>query len=182
MMKFSKQKNRGFTLVETLVAVSIFSLSVLALMAVLSQGISDTEYAKKKIIGTFLAQEGIEFLRNMRDNHILYSQSTSNNWTQFKARLAPCNVGSECGFNTALSTTDPNFVFTCTSNPENCKVYISNGVYNTNLVGTDSGFTRKISATTVSANELKVISTVSWMQRSGLYSMSFSDDLFNWTE
>ncbi|MEJ0001975.1 MAG: prepilin-type N-terminal cleavage/methylation domain-containing protein [bacterium] len=68
-----KRENGGFTLVETLVAISIFTLSVLIMLSVLSKGISDTAYAKKKLIASYLAQEGIEYMRNMRDTYMLYS-------------------------------------------------------------------------------------------------------------
>ena len=58
MMKFFKfispwrdKKIRAFTLVETLVAISIFSISVVAVMSVLASGISYTNYAKKNCFG-----------------------------------------------------------------------------------------------------------------------------------
>jgi len=98
MMKFFKQKNKkenwacpakpwrsgGFTLVETLVAISIFSVSIIALMAVLASGVSDINYAKRKITATYLAQEGIEYVRNMRDNAFL-SADPNTGWINFVA-------------------------------------------------------------------------------------------------
>ena len=74
-----KQKNRkniratGFTLVETLVGLLIFTVAVVALMSVLGSGISTTTYAKQKLAAQFLAQEGIECVRNVRDKSILSS-------------------------------------------------------------------------------------------------------------
>lgn len=184
MIKFFKQENtnKGFTLVETLIAISIFSLSILALTSVLSQGISNTGYAKMKIIAGYLSQEGIEYIRNMRDNYILYSEDTSNEWVNFLAKLAPCNKIDKCGFNTAATNTDPSFIFTCASNPDGCKIYLSNGSYNTNSVGADSGFTRTMWKTTVSADEVKVYSVVYWTKDSSSYSITLSDHLFNWVE
>ncbi len=84
MSKFLKQKNKGFTLVETLVAISIFSVSILALMSVLASGISNTNYAKRKLAAAYLAQEGIECIRNKRDNYVLYPDST-HDWSKFVA-------------------------------------------------------------------------------------------------
>lgn len=87
MKLFFKKVNklgRGFTLVETLVAVSIFTVSILGLLSVLSQGISDTGYAKKKVAAGYLAQEGIECIRNTRDNYFLYPDST-HDWGKFVA-------------------------------------------------------------------------------------------------
>lgn len=72
---------RGFTLVETLVAISIFTVSLIGIMSVLASGISDTNYAKQKMIAGYLAQEGIECIRNTRDNYILYPGHT---WNEFK--------------------------------------------------------------------------------------------------
>ena len=54
---------RGFTLVEMLVAVSIFTASILALLGILAQGISNTGYAKRKMIASYLAQEGVEYMK-----------------------------------------------------------------------------------------------------------------------
>ena len=64
----SQQKNKAFTLIETLVAISIFTMSILGLLSVLASGISNTNYAKQKVAATYLAQEGIEYVRNLRDS------------------------------------------------------------------------------------------------------------------
>jgi Tfp pilus assembly protein PilV len=86
MKLFFKKVNKlsgGFTLVETLIAISIFSLSIIALMSILGGGISNTNYAKTKITASYLAQEGIEYVRNMRDNYVLYTNITGLNWNGF---------------------------------------------------------------------------------------------------
>jgi prepilin-type N-terminal cleavage/methylation domain-containing protein len=178
MIKLFKKNNKGFTLVETLVAISIFSMSVLGLLIILSNSIADTSYAKQKITAGYLAQEGIEYLRNMRDTYVLYSDTTSNDWGKFKAKLAPCNSGNECGFSSAVPTTDPGFIFKCSSG--NCKLYMNNGAYDTSGGGADSGFTRKIWMTTTGTDQVKIFSSVSWIQGSGSYSIIFSENLFNW--
>ncbi len=75
----------GFTLIETLIAIAIFSVSVVALMSVLGSGISDIDRAQAKISATYLAQEGIEYARNLRDNYIFYSSFTGKTWNDFTA-------------------------------------------------------------------------------------------------
>src|ERR1035437_8061789 len=84
MVKFFKQKNKGFTLVETLIAISIFSMTIVTMMSILGSGISDTNYAKRKMIAGYLAQEGIECARNARDN---YFTDPSKSWSQFVAAV-----------------------------------------------------------------------------------------------
>jgi prepilin-type N-terminal cleavage/methylation domain-containing protein len=169
--------NRGFTLLEVLVAISIFTVSILGLLVILSKSINDTGYAKKKMIAAYLTQEGIEYIRNMRDTYVLYQEVPGNSWDGFKAKLASCNSSNGCRFDTVF----PHDVFVC-NNPNDCKLYINNGGYDTNSGGTDSGFIRKIWMTTINADEVIIFSDVSWTQNSGNYHITFSEDLFNWIE
>lgn len=160
----------GFTLVETLVAISIFTVSVLALMVILGQGVSDTGYAKKKMTATYLAQEGIEYIRNMRDTSAL----SSVGWSDFTNNLiVSCSVG--CSFDSEIH----NSVISCGNN--SCQhLFYNSGKYNYEK-GADSGFVRFIRVDSTK-DEIKITSTVSWKQGSGTYSVSFSESLFNWIE
>src|SRR3989344_712246 len=186
MQFFSKKVNRsshGFTLVETLVAISIFTMSLLGITSILASSISNTGYAKQKILAGYLAQEGIEYVRNMRDTYILYSGTSQAGWDAFKVELNPCNSGNGCGFVKPVAPFD---VFVCSS-PDQCKLYVNNGGYDTNSGGTDSGFIRKIwmtradgSSDVGSDEEVKIFSEVEWTQGSGNYSIVFSENLFNW--
>ncbi len=148
MRNFLKQKNnknKGFTLVETLIGLSIFTTSILALMSVLASGVADTNYAKQKIVAGYLAQEGIEHARNIRDTAVLYDTS-----------------GAQHGWN-AFKTTNVSYPIT-----------------NASL----QNFTRTVTMNTTGfgADEVRVTSTVTWTQSSGVFNISFSEDLFNWVE
>lgn len=137
----SQQKNTGFTLVETLVAISIFTMSILALFSVLAQGISNTGYAKKKMVASYLAQEGVEYVRNMRDNAVLYTGG--GNWASFRDN--PLDLASLPSYS-------------------------------------DTGFSRSFNKVKITDDRVNISSTVSWTQGSGPYSITFSEDLFNWVE
>lgn len=174
-------RNGGFTLIETLVAISIFSFSILALLSVLSTGVTNTTYAKKKIVAGYLAQEGIEYVRNMRDTAVLYdATSPQNGWNSFSSKISGCVSGNVCGFN---SSTNPISIFNCTADSIGCKLYLNNGNYNDNgSSGVDSGFVRKIWITSISSDQVKIFSEVDWKQGSGNFSMTFSENLFNWVQ
>ena len=182
---FKNKKNaatpNGFTLVETLVAISIFSLSILGLMSVLSQGIADINYAKQRMVAEYLAQEGIEYVRNMRDIYTLYDpQSGQEGWDDFRAKLAPCSAAT-CGFDALVDKKSAGSVFQCP--PENCDLYLLGGAYNTSVYGgTNSGFRRQIQAVQTTADEVQVYSRVSWTQGSGLKEVTFYETLFNWVD
>lgn len=69
MPKVKDQKlNKGFTLIETMTALLIFSASIVTLIVATRQGFVDTGYAKNKFIASYLAQEGVERVRNSRDS------------------------------------------------------------------------------------------------------------------
>lgn len=190
-IKKFKRIDKGFTLVETLVAVSIFTISILGLLVVLSQGISNTNYAKTKIIASYLAQEGVEYIRNMRDTYVLYDLADSQTgWNTFNARLlsASCQASNGCYFDDqGLDFTDPDQPMTgitvaiCGGSCPELKYDSTTGKYGY-ASGANSGYTRKIKITQVSADEMKVFSTVFWKQGSGNYNMIFSESLFNWIE
>ena len=171
-LKKLKRQNKAFTLVETLIAIAIFTISITALMSVLGSGISNTNYAKTKMTATYLAQEGIENIRNMRDTYIL----DQSGWNGFKSKFSNCidPFDKSCGFRLYD-------IFLCDSDPSNCKLYIKNG-YNYDD-GEDSGFVRKIWVENVDSGdiEVKIYSDVSWTQGAG-GSVRFSESLFNWIE
>jgi len=184
---------KGFTLVETLVAVAIFTVSITALMATLASGISNTTYAKEKITATYLAQEGIEYMRNMRDDYVLYP--ANGGWNSFVAKIYPCTVTS-CYFkdqDLGLSQMKDITIDKCVGTNTCHLYYVSSGAgegkytYDSSDVGTvsvDSGFIRTITVNPSlnGGQEMKVTSTVSWKQGSGNYYVSLSENLFNWTE
>ncbi len=185
------KKYNGFTLVETLVAVAIFTVSVLALMVVLSDSVSSTTYAKKKIIATYLAQEGIEYMRNMRDTYVLYQSSTSDGWSDFKVKVAPCDTellevcyfdDQNLNFLSEIKPITAIDVFSCSNG--NCPYLLYDealGRYNY-ATGAVTDFVREIRITNTNVDEVRVVSTVSWTQGSGTYEVNLSANLFNWTQ
>lgn len=195
-----KNKNkRAFTLIETLVALSIFSVSILSVLVITSTGISNTGHVEKKIVASYLAQEGIEYIRNMRDTYMLYSDTAEEGWELFKAKFpAACTGGNWCYFNdsavnysndNSLPITDLSFSTCGTPNSTSiCPLaplfyHANSGKYDYIATGgTTSNFARRINLTQITAGEWKLSSTVSWTQGSKLYSVNFVEYLYNWIE
>ncbi len=192
LKKFNTKKD-GFTLVETLVALLIFTVSILSVMSVLTSGISNTTYVKQKTTAGYLAQEGIEYIRNMRDTFAIYDASgAQTGWTSFVDYLlgASCDRADGCYFNNSgLDYNDPSQPMTrlivtgCNGSCPNLKYDPQTGKYDyASVSGVDSGLSRKISITQIDANEIQISSTVYWQQGSGSYNITFTEHLFNWVE
>jgi Tfp pilus assembly protein PilV len=169
--------------VETLIAISIFSMTIITMMSVLGGGISNTTHAKNKTIAGYLAQEGIEYVRNMRDSYVL--SEGEQGWTKFKQELkSKCDKtpNKECGIdNNSASVLDANFIFKCNQHKD-CNLYIDNGGYS-NSGPSDSSFNRVIQTEEI-GNELKIYSTVSWISGNTTPnpSITLTQNLFNWIE
>lgn len=67
----TRSEKAGFTLVETLVAVMLLSIAVVAPMSLASKSLGSAYYARDQITAFYLAQEAIEALRSIRDSQIL---------------------------------------------------------------------------------------------------------------
>ncbi len=63
--------NKGFSLIEVLLTISIFSMFMVALIGVLSIGEESSSLAGKRIQAVYLAEEGLEALRNIRDENFI---------------------------------------------------------------------------------------------------------------
>ncbi len=100
MKKFFKE-NKGFMLVEVIVAVSIITVSILAAMAVAQKAIYVSRQAFHTTQASFLLEEGAEAVRILRDNAWsnisgltegtnYYSTFSGGTWT---LSATPNNVG-----------------------------------------------------------------------------------------
>ena len=67
----SRAMARGMTLIETLVAVSILAVAIVAPMSLTMQSLASAYYARDQIVMFNLAQEAIESVRAVRDGNIL---------------------------------------------------------------------------------------------------------------
>ncbi|MDD5397313.1 MAG: prepilin-type N-terminal cleavage/methylation domain-containing protein [Candidatus Moranbacteria bacterium] len=63
------QTKKGFSLVEVLVSILVLSFGIVGISSLMMQNIKASVEAKNQIIAAELAQEGIELVRNMRDNN-----------------------------------------------------------------------------------------------------------------
>ncbi len=195
-MKNKKNNNskEGFTLVETLISLSIFSFAILGLMSVLGSGIANTHYAKTKLVASYLAQEGIEYMRNIRDDFMLYSPSSAAGWAAFNVHLTRpqslCDVNG-CYFDDSnLDYSNPSKPMAgidlnlCAGQGAVCPDLLYDGATGKYgyASGFPSGYNRKIRTLVIGAKETRVTSTVSWMQGSGAYSITFSENFFDWAE
>ena len=62
---------QGFTLLEAIISIFIVTMGVGAVFALVNQTIGGTQIISSKLTATYLAQEGIESIREIRDSNFL---------------------------------------------------------------------------------------------------------------
>ncbi|MEZ4104117.1 MAG: prepilin-type N-terminal cleavage/methylation domain-containing protein [Candidatus Paceibacterota bacterium] len=179
----------GFSLVETLVAISLLLLIIVGPMVISAQTAKSSTFASEQIQAFFLAQEGLELAQKARDDLRLEEfddiingggASLGDGWTDFtdsSGTYADCFSGSGCGLDWKDSVANNNElnVISC-STLSDCRLYLST-VINDRSQFTYNGaltdikpFTRQIRFDDEDSSgnpldtdkEIRIISTVTW--------------------
>lgn len=170
----------GFTLVETLVAIAIFATAVTGLISITATGINDNVFVKNKLVASYLSQEGVELIRNLRDTSAI-------NGVEWSAFLNSINV---CYSDDGLSTCYIDGTQTVIT-PESCtggicpimRIDQSNGTYGYQQLNDATSFTRKINVISVGpigSDEILIKSTVEWPKGNDVHRVTYTYSLFNW--
>lgn len=172
------QNQKGFTLVETLVAISIFATSITALIYISGRGINDGVYVKNKITSSYLAAEGIEKVRNIRD-----SSSISIAGDYWSSIFAPGGALSSCySDDGSRSCYIDSFFQVNECSDSGCpKIGFLEGVFDYNLP--ESIFRKSIyifPPNDMSPDEVIVESVVEWTQGVKDFSTKYRYNLSNW--
>ena len=165
---FLKRNYAGFTIIEMLVAILIFSVSLLSLLVVAGRGLQANRDSDNLVRANFLALEAIEIVRNSRDNYFL--TTSGSDWG---ADIAGCPIADSGTASTKcqINLSGGDSLSVCSD----CTVKISaDNMYGS--VGENTQFRREISLQKVSDNELFVNVDVIWQRRDG------SDRTFNLQE
>jgi prepilin-type N-terminal cleavage/methylation domain-containing protein len=168
--QLSATGHRGFTLIETLVAISVLLLSLAGPLTLAAQALSSAYYARDQITAFYLAQEAVEYVRAKRDQN--YLASPIQPWLN---GLDDC-VGALCNVDF------PNFTHTvCTPACPELLYNNTTGIYNT-LTGSASGFRRELTIIPITADEVSLRVRVYW--QSGTLSRTFEirENIFNWLQ
>lgn len=172
----NKQNNKkGFTIIESLVAIFILTVSVTALMTVVSQSIFNSNYIKNKTVAISIAQEGVELVRNIQDTALVNSS-----FSTFEVFAG--TVFGPCILNEATCTIDAIDLDIASCPNQICPpILVSDdtGYFNYTF-GEASMFTRTISIKQTSTNSGIAVVTVTWMQGGVERNVSYTTELFLW--
>ncbi len=158
-------KEKGFTFLEVIIAVFILVVGIVAAYLVSQTPIFYTQNSINRLTAAFLAQEGIEIVRNIRDNNWL----DNDDWND--------ELDERLGNNFYEADYSDDDLVEKTGGPN--LLQIDDNVFYNYGDGNDSKFTRKINIKDQS-NYLKITSKVEWTHKGKDYEIVVEDHLYNW--
>ena len=198
-----KRVERGFTIVETLVAIAVILIAIVGPFLSIERSLVASYIARDELIGNSLAQEAVEYVQGIRDNDYLYGRlnpPASAYWLNGLDGSGPNGTGMNVNCFAGWCMVDPQGPANATAvrclasgAPGSCKPLFldpSTGLYNQQKVGIQTKFKRYIllcwmqtdgtCASSPRTNEAKLVVTVTWVTDQVPYTTTITEYLQNW--
>ncbi len=172
------QKNKGFTIIETLVAITILMIAIAGPLTIASKGLNAATYAHDQSIATYLAQDGMEYVKNVKNSNKI------NNRVDWLTGLSSCNISvpAKCSIDTVNGDPAiPSGIVNCSA-PCSLYLYLKNddtGYSPDSINATKTQFSREFFITTISADEVTATVRVYWQNGTISNEVKLNSQLFN---
>jgi len=168
----------GFTLLEVILAITVLTLATGGSLVLISQTLSSVSQIQSRLIASYLLQEGMEIIKNIRDSNWLKGNDFDNG----------LDAGDwEIDYNgTALASCS----FPCDYN-NNLRFLKTDGGFYNYSEGQDSKFKRKITISDKQdlddppdgkMDRFKISLEVFWKEKGETYSIKIQEFLYNWNK
>ncbi|MFH1508734.1 MAG: prepilin-type N-terminal cleavage/methylation domain-containing protein [bacterium] len=187
MITFKNKK--GFTLIEVMVVTVVLVVGLLGILGMLVYSIRAGATSQNRAVATYLAQEGLEAVRNIRDTNVFidgpeawddsFSESDDERYYRvefdFSSNRKWSLVGG-VGPTQRLNEAAPQAGYRLYIDPD------LNGYWNQgNTTDEPTNFYREIAVDRDSAQDLlEVVSKVLWIDQYGTHTIKMQEDLYNW--
>jgi hypothetical protein len=173
---FSRRGRRGQVMIEAIIAATAVLFIIVGVFSLLSQSLHYNTFTSNDYIGTYLASEGIEVVKNILDGNVIRSLPWSCGFTDGNYELSydwvnPAATPSDCSTPALPSNSNRYLLF----DPKT-------GIYSYNS-GSQTIFKRLVTIKSPISNskvEIQVNSIVSWTSLGIAKSVNLEDRFFEW--
>ena len=171
----------GFTLIETLVAISILTAAIAGPLVMSIKNIGTASTSQDQLVAFYLGQEAIEYVRNVRDSNLIGKNLEDEAGFKWLGGLEACIPG-------------PCYIDVVGGVVYGTKGSLKFDGKNYGYSGDkDSSFTRQVQIKEIDStdddfdnpDEAQIDITMTWKSRYGakkLKTMKLQDHIFNWRE
>lgn len=169
------EKNKpltGFTILELIITIAVLSVGMLSVFGIFYSLSSLSYTASSRLTAIYLAQEGLEIIRNIRDNNFIAAVVWSTGLTN-------CTAGCQADYKTGTAVEAAPNQLQAYSGANFLKIN-SDGFYSYDA-GTATIFTRKITITQpMGTDTMKVDVQIFWNYNNQPLSFQAIGYLYNW--
>jgi len=181
--------SRGFTIIELIITIFILSIAIVGIYSAFSMMVILTANASDRLTAAYLAQEGIEIVRNIRDTNWINSSYTETVWIQGLEACTSDIGGCQADYRTMGTDSSPLSPYGDGNSTSNyLKIDDANGFYSYDL-GKKTKFRRQILISFVSDIDYiaKVTVNVFWDEKPNVLnptgeagSITAEEYFYNW--
>jgi len=165
----------GFSIIEVIIAISLINIGLLAISSLVIQNIQTEEVNREYVIASMLAQEGLELVRNIRDNNWRHDLD----WKNGNGVNSATDIVQDGDYIIKRDGTIDNSIDNI--DELGARLYLYNGFYDHEAVGTATVFYRLITVVDDDPpDNITLTSTVRWKDRSKTYNFVATTKLYNW--
>ncbi len=189
-------RKRGFSMIETLVAITMLTLAVSAPLTLAGKSLIAANYAKDQVTAFNLAQEAIEVVRSLRDRQLICIAhgttvagvcTPTDDWLTHVRDVTGSVVGTTASQIPFTVNTNTGVLLRCTGacSPLNFQASTGFYTYNSGAGYTASRFTRTVTVTRRDApatGQATIRSVVTWTSGGlgSLRTVSIEEDILQW--
>lgn len=162
---------KGFTILEIAVSLTIISVGMLGLLALVVQSLQAKDIDKNRIVASQLAQEGLEVVRSTRDYNWLPEPDSETGWRDGLINGGSYTVDYKGVIDDSVnSVSDPG-----------AELYINeDGFYDHDDDGESTIFSRIIRADSPNTASTSISCIVEWEDRGNEFRYVAETVLYNW--
>jgi prepilin-type N-terminal cleavage/methylation domain-containing protein len=189
MKMITTQNNKGFTMIETLVAIFILLITITGPLAISQSGLKAAFLARDQTIAFYLAQDAMEYIKNIRDTNFIKRSDDNRDWLE---GLENCMNGNICTVDTTETGQDAIESCTavlyrgCSDEDDKYSPLVIDNSTGHEFIGFNgseqSKFFRTVKIDNVRlGQEVQVTVTVGWETDDGVLKKIISkENIFNW--
>ena len=184
--RFTPSLSKGFTLVETLVAVLLLSVAIAGPLTIASRGLNAALIAKDQVTAFYLAQDAVEYIRFKRDTTCLTNSPCTTWLGSGPSSLSLCASanGSAICYVDSIANTIKVTGTSCTGSALRYDSTAGRNYYSNGSTGTCSPYKRTvkiINPLNGRSDEAQLIVTIIWSDVGGTaHNVTVKENLLNW--
>ena len=175
----NKLSAKGFTLIELLITITVITVGIVGAFVAIQQGISTVDYSRSRLTAAFLAQEGVEIIKNIRDTNLL---QRSVDWDEgIDPGAAPEEYEvvyddvNDAGVNLNAAACSPN----CDFSNLRFLTKTDNGFYDYSSPN-ETRYKRKVGIERISNEHLRLNVEVYWKTKKGYEEFKVIQEMYKW--